>query len=127
MIEMKTGRRPFMLKTCAIMAGALVGPAVIGTAVGAAAEERHDTMFGHGGSDGYIIDASAKGHCGTCEFWADRAASRKMAKASLSLVSAGAIIPNALATKECQVPITSAMVHGRSGVSWDYVLSDSVI
>ncbi len=86
MIEMKTGRRPFMLKTCAIMAGALVGPAVIGTAVGAAAEERHDTMFGHGGSDGYIIDASAKGHCGTCEFWGGP---RRVSKDGKSLTITG--------------------------------------
>ena len=26
-------------------------------------------MLGRGGSDGYIMDASVKLHCGTCEFW----------------------------------------------------------
>jgi hypothetical protein len=66
MSEIESGRRSFMLKTCAVMAGALVGPTVIGTAV---AEEHHEMMAGHGGSDGHIMDASIKGHCATCESW----------------------------------------------------------
>lgn len=66
----KTDRRAFMLKTGPIMAAALVGSAVMGTAVNAAAEEHHhETMAGHGGSDGYVMGTSIQGHCGTCEFW----------------------------------------------------------
>jgi len=68
MDEVTTGRRMFILKACAAVAGAALGPAVIGTAV-AAAQESHETMLGRGGSDGYIMDASVKRHCGTCEFW----------------------------------------------------------
>ena len=69
MTEMKSGRRPFLMNTCAVMAAALAGSAVIGTSVDAAAQESHKAMLGRGGSDGYIMDASVKEHCATCEFW----------------------------------------------------------
>ncbi len=67
MDEMKISRRPFMLKTCAVMAGAIVGPAVIGTALNAVAEE-HQKMMGHIGGDGYVMHTSVKA-CGTCDSW----------------------------------------------------------
>ncbi len=69
MSEIEIGRRPFMLKTCAIMAGAIAGPAVVGATVKAAADEHHhETMMGHSGADGYVMPASAA-KCGTCDFW----------------------------------------------------------
>ena len=62
-------RRTFIAKAFGGVASAIVLPAVIGTAVVAAAQESHETMLGRGGNDGYIMDASVKRHCGTCEFW----------------------------------------------------------
>ncbi len=67
--EVINDRRAFLLKTCAAFTVAIVGRAVIGTAVDGAAQENHETTLGHGGSAGYIMDASVKEHCGTCEFW----------------------------------------------------------
>ena len=69
MSETKFGRRPFIQKTCMLTAAALVGPTVIGAALDATAQENHGTMPGHGGTDGYIMDSSVKGRCGTCDFW----------------------------------------------------------
>jgi len=67
MREMDSGRRPFILKTCAGLAAALV-PTVIGSADAAAQEHHHGMMMGQSSADGYTMPASAKG-CGTCEFW----------------------------------------------------------
>lgn len=67
MKEMRVGRRPFIQRACALATAALVGPAVIGSAFDATAQESHET--GRGGTEGYIIDASVKERCGTCEFW----------------------------------------------------------
>lgn len=69
MNDVDNGRRIFLTKTCAVMVGALMGPALIGTVVAEAAAESHETMLGRGGNDGYIMDTSVKLHCGTCEFW----------------------------------------------------------
>lgn len=68
MSEGTSDRRTFV-KTCAAFAVALVGAGVVGATVDAAAQESHETMLGHGGSVGYILDAAVKQHCGTCEFW----------------------------------------------------------
>lgn len=67
MSQKSSDRRTFIAKTCAAFAIALAGSAV--RAVGAGAQENHETTLGHGGSEGYIMDASVKKHCGTCEFW----------------------------------------------------------
>jgi len=68
MNQVNQDRRTFIARAFGGIAGAIVLPAAIGTAV-AAAQESHEAMLGQGGSDGYIIDASAKRRCGTCEFW----------------------------------------------------------
>jgi hypothetical protein len=70
MSEPRNDRRAFILKACAVMTGVVVGPAIIGTVVDASAQEMgHEMTMGRGGSDGYIMGASVKQHCGTCEFW----------------------------------------------------------
>ncbi len=67
--EMEMGRRPFMLKSCTAMAGAIAGSALIGTALSATAQEpHHEMMMGHSGADGYVMQASSK-TCGACDFW----------------------------------------------------------
>ena len=69
MSNIEMGRRPFMLKTCAAITGAIAGPAVIGSALNAAAQEHHhEMMMGYDGADGYVMQASTK-TCGACEFW----------------------------------------------------------
>jgi hypothetical protein len=70
MSEPKNDRRTFILKACAAMAGVVAAPAIIGAVVDAGAQEMgHGMMMGAGGSAGYIMNASIKQRCGTCEFW----------------------------------------------------------
>jgi len=66
MDEMTSGRRPF-LKTCAVMAAAVV-PTVIGTAEAATEEHHHGKMMGSSGADGYVMPSSTK-MCGACDNW----------------------------------------------------------
>ncbi len=68
MNQVNPHRRAFIAKTFGGIAGAIMLPSVIRTAV-AVAEESHETMLGRGGNDGYIMDSSVKRHCATCEFW----------------------------------------------------------
>ena len=69
MSEILLGRRPFVLKTCAMVAGAIAGPAVIGSSVEATAQEHdHEKMMGSSGADGYVLPAATK-QCGACDFW----------------------------------------------------------
>ncbi len=69
MSEVNDGRRAFIANACKAFAVALAAPALISTAANAADHEGHGAMVGRGGSDGFIIEASAKQRCGTCEFW----------------------------------------------------------
>jgi hypothetical protein len=63
------GRRPFMLKTCAVMVGAVAAPAVIASAANAATKEEHNHgMMSQSGADGFVMQASVK-KCGTCDLW----------------------------------------------------------
>lgn len=58
-------RRTLVRRTCAIAAGAvLAGPLL--SRSGAA---EHEHAMGHGGTDGYVMDATVTEHCATCEFW----------------------------------------------------------
>lgn len=78
MSDRESGRRPFILKTCAGIAAALV-PTVIGLA-DATAEEPHQS-----GGNSYTMPASVKG-CGTCEFWGGQ---RRVSKDGKTITSTG--------------------------------------
>ena len=64
MTSFGSDRRAFVRLTGAIAGAVLAGP-LVGRASGAA---DHDAM-GHGGSDGYVMEATVANHCATCEFW----------------------------------------------------------
>ena len=68
MSEARSDRRTFM-KTSAAVALALMGPAIVGVAVGASEQEEHATNLSQASSKGHVMDASVTEHCGTCEFW----------------------------------------------------------
>ena len=52
MDERTSGRRPFIFKTCALMAASVV-PAIIGAADASAQQPHHEKMMESSGAEGY--------------------------------------------------------------------------
>jgi anaerobic selenocysteine-containing dehydrogenase len=66
MNDVKSNRRGFLVKSAAVVAGSVLGSAVLPSIARAQA---HMGGIGHGEADGYVIPASIENHCGTCKFW----------------------------------------------------------
>jgi hypothetical protein len=87
MSELRNDRRAFIVRTCALLTGVAMGPAILGAAVDAAAQEMsHEMVMGHGGNEGYIMSAWVTQHCGTCEFWGGP---RRLSEDKKSLIISG--------------------------------------
>jgi hypothetical protein len=69
MTDLRSERRAFLVKTCAVAAGSLLGARVVRQAVAAEHEGKAMEVMGHGGTDGYVLRSTVTQHCGTCEFW----------------------------------------------------------
>jgi len=61
-------RRTFLTQAIGLAATAVAGATLSARALAGEQDKDHD-VFGHGGSDGYVMNSKVENHCATCEFW----------------------------------------------------------
>ncbi len=66
MNEVKSDRRGFLVKSAAVVAGSVLGTAILPSL---ARGQGHMGAMGHGEADGYVMATATVKRCGTCEFW----------------------------------------------------------